>query len=315
MDRSTLGDPGAGFHEGELHVQQQAGVLADASGLEAMLDSRDLSPGTAMFLAQRTLAAISARDAGGVLWVSPLVGPAGFLDVVGPRDLRIEAVPSIGDPLRGLPTGQEVGLIAVDFARRRRVRLNGLLTVADSGTLVVRVEQAFGNCPQYIQEREVAPATAEGATEPTRVRAARPDDRLSPADITQIREADTFVLGSSHPTRGSDASHRGGPPGFVRVDDDRTLWWPDYPGNNMFTSLGNLAVDPVAALLFLDFVAGRALHLTGRAELAPVPLGAPGDDGGTGRRVWFQLDHRTSTTSPAVQRGATGAYAKNPPLT
>jgi predicted pyridoxine 5'-phosphate oxidase superfamily flavin-nucleotide-binding protein len=314
MDRSTVGDPSAGFHEGELHVQRQAGVVADASRLEAMLDSRDLSPGMATFLAQRTLVAITARDADGVLWVSPLVGPAGFLDVAGPQDLRIDAVPPVGDPLRGLPTGQEVGLIAVDFARRRRVRLNGLLTVADSGTLVVRVEQAFGNCPQYIQEREVAPAPAGGTTDPTRARTDPPADRLRPADITQIGESDTFFLGSSHPTRGSDASHRGGTPGFVRVDDDRTLWWPDYPGNNMFTSLGNLAIDPVAALLFLDFVAGRALHLTGRAELEQVPLGAPGDDGGTGRRVRFQLDRRTSTTSPAVQRGATGSYSKNPPL-
>ena len=69
-----------------------------------------------------------------------------------------------------------------------------------------------------------------------------------------------------HPTRGADASHRGGSPGFVRVAGGR-LWWPDYPGNNMFNSLGNLAVDPAAALMFIDFFSGRTLQLSGAGDV------------------------------------------------
>jgi hypothetical protein len=118
-----------------------------------------------------------------------------------------------------------------------------------------------------------------------------------------ISHADTFVLGTTHPERGNDASHRGGPAGFVRLVGD-ALEWPDYPGNNMFTSLGNLAADPMAALAFLDFDRGRTLHLSGRARLRCATPGAPDDRAGTGRRVVFDVtavahsDLAVRTSSP-----------------
>ena len=87
---------------------------------------------------------------------------------------------------------------------------------------------------------------------------------LGADDIALIRSADTFFLGTTHPERGNDASHRGGPAGFVHVDHN-TVEWPDYPGNNMFNSFGNLEIDPTAALLFIDFDSGRTLQLSGRA--------------------------------------------------
>lgn len=77
-----------------------------------------------------------------------------------------------------------------------------------------------------------------------------------------VAGADTFFLGTTHPTRGNDASHRGGPPGFVRVTSPTTLWWPDFPGNNMFNSFGNLAVDDEAALLFTDFTTGATVQMS-----------------------------------------------------
>jgi ferredoxin-NADP reductase len=64
-----------------------------------------------------------------------------------------------------------------------------------------------------------------------------------------------------------DASHRGGPLGFVTVVDDRTLIIPDYKGNNHFNTIGNLVVDPRAGLLFVDFETGALLQLTGEAEI------------------------------------------------
>jgi uncharacterized protein len=64
-----------------------------------------------------------------------------------------------------------------------------------------------------------------------------------------------------------DVSHRGGKPGFVRIDDDRTLTIPDFPGNLYFNTFGNLALNPRAGLLFIDFTQGHLLYLTGRAEV------------------------------------------------
>jgi hypothetical protein len=83
----------------------------------------------------------------------------------------------------------------------------------------------------------------------------------------------------------------------------------------MFNSLGNLAVDPAAALLFIDFATGRTLHLSGRAALEATQPGTPGDDGYTGRRVRFRLD--AATVGPRLlQRAAeTTAYPRNPPVT
>jgi hypothetical protein len=128
-----------------------------------------------------------------------------------------------------------------------------------------------------------------------------------------ITHADTFFLGTIHPTRGADASHRGGPPGFVRVDGDG-VWWPDYPGNGMFNSFGNLAVDSTAALLFLDFGSGRTLHLSGTAEVEWTAPGIDGDDGGTGRRVRFRTERIATGFPLGVRSGAPRPSPYNPPL-
>ena len=208
----------------------------------------------------------------------------------------------------------------MEFAARRRVRVNGTLIQAGQRRLVIKVEQAYGNCPQYIQQRVLIPEHLDPAGGGD-VRYGR---ALASEDIELIRGADTFFLGTTHPERGSDASHRGGQPGFVRVDGDQ-LWWPDYAGNNMFNSFGNLAIDPEAALLFLDFISGRTLQLTGAAAIEWGEPGGPGDDGHTGRRVRFTLQRLVagqllaarqtaflSDGRPPDQGGHSGSGSRNP---
>src|SRR5262249_37336398 len=275
-----------GFHEGELAVQRRARVETEAARLAPMLEPAQLRGGLAAFLADRTFAVLAARDPAGRLWASPLTGPAGSLAATSPPTLQVTTAIPVGDPLHGLPPGQPAGMIAVEFAARRRVRLNGTLTETGDGRLVVEVEQAFGNCPQYIQQRVLTPDEASRQPGPGE---ARHGTALGTADAELIRSADTFFLGTVHPGRGADASHRGGPPGFVHIEGSR-LWWPDYPGNNMFTSFGNLAVNPEAALLFIDFGTGTPLHLSGTAGVEWGQPGAPGDDGRTGRRGRFTLE-------------------------
>ncbi len=280
----------SGFHEGELAVQQRAGVRDLASRLSGMLGTPNLAAG---FLAERDLAVLTARDHDGGLWSSPLLAPPGFLRVEGAA-VRVGASLPDGDPLAGLPDGP-AGLVAIDFATRRRMRINGTLT----GDLL-QVDQAYGNCPQFIQQRRVTPAVG-----PTRW--------STEFDADLVRRADTFFLGTTHPTRGVDSSHRGGPVGFVRVDGD-DLWWPDYHGNNMFNSLGNLAADDEASLLFLDFGTGETLRLSGNARVEWTAPGAPGDDDHTGRRVRFTPRHVVKG-----DHGPTAAevvpYRRNPTLT
>ncbi|WP_328580769.1 pyridoxamine 5'-phosphate oxidase family protein [Streptomyces sp. NBC_00370] len=300
----------AGFHEGELAVQRQAGVARDAARLAGMLAPAQLRGGVTRFLGDRSFAAITARDTEGTLWTSPLAGPPGFLHVASPVALDVRTLPADGDPLRDLPVHQPVGLIVVEFATRRRLRINGTLTRTDGEGLRIDVEQAYGNCPQYIQSRHLhlAPTMAR-SSEPVRHAGA-----LTQADTDLIRRSDTFLIGTTHPTRGSDASHRGGPPGFVRVEDGQ-LWWPDYWGNNMFNTIGNLQTDPTSALLFCDFTTGRTLHLSGRAELEWTDPGVPGDDDRTGRRVHFAPRRVVAGHLLPVLADTVSAAPDNPPLT
>jgi hypothetical protein len=272
-----------GFHEGELAVQREAGVLTEARRLQRMLAPPDLSGGAAKFLAVQSYAVLTARDAAGVLWTSPLAASPGFLDARGDT-LRVGTVPRREDPLWGLPTGQQIGLIAIDFHARRRMRINGTLATADTGAgLVIAVDQAYGNCPQYIHDHDLDAAMAASRS------GSQVDhgDEFTSSARELITAVDTFFLGTTHPTRGSDASHRGGPPGFVRVTSPTQLWWPDYLGNNMFNSLGNLAVDDEAALLFTDYGTGDTVQASGTARVEWTDPGVPGDDGGVGRRVAF----------------------------
>jgi predicted pyridoxine 5'-phosphate oxidase superfamily flavin-nucleotide-binding protein len=299
-----------GFHEGELAVQREAGVARDAARLTGMLAPAQLRGGVTRFLAERTFAAITARDADGTLWTSPLAGPPGFLHVASPTDLDVRALPAEGDPLQHLSVHQPVGLIIVEFATRRRLRINGTLSHTGSDGLRIDVEQAYGNCPQYIQNRHLhtAPASARSA-EPV-----RHGHTLTQDDIDLVRRSDTFLIGTTHPTRGNDASHRGGPPGFVRVKDGQ-LWWPDYWGNNMFNTLGNLQADPTAALLFCDFTTGHTLHLSGQATLEWTGTGIPGDDDRTGRRVHFTPEQLVAGRLLPLQADSVTAAPDNPPLT
>jgi predicted pyridoxine 5'-phosphate oxidase superfamily flavin-nucleotide-binding protein len=304
------------FHSGELQVQRRAGVAGQAARLEGMLAPAQLSDGMSHFLARRHFAVLAARDVTGRLWASPLLGPDGFLTA----DRRTVAIRPVGvaasDPLRRPPSGQSVGLIVIEFALRRRVRINGVLTAAQPDRFTLAVQEAFGNCPSYIQRRDLRLVQPHDSVEPAPP--GRGDGSAGPLRMTAeqrrlVGAADTFFLATAHPERGADASHKGGRSGFVRVDGDE-LWWPDYPGNNMFNSLGNIAVNPEAAVLFLDFDTGSALHLSGTARLDWTELAVPGDDGVTGRRVRFRPDRGVVTRGLPLRAGGALPSPHNPEL-
>jgi uncharacterized protein len=294
---TVQGEPAAvGFHSGELAVQRQAGVEAQAARLAPMVARGQLRTGMAAFISEATFAALAARDRTGRLWTSPLLGPPGFLQAASPTTLEINTPLPSADPLHGLSRGQLVGVIAIDFMARRRVRINGLLTSTEAGRLTIDVDQAYGNCPQYIQRRRVH---VDGPSNDHRAQLYS-GNTLRPKDIHLIEAADTFFLGTTHATSGSDASHRGGPTGFVRAAPEH-LWWPDYPGNNMFNSFGNLSADPTAALLFVDFRAGITLQLSGSATLRCGDPANGGDDAHTGRSVQFVAQRVIATAMPALR--------------
>ncbi len=191
-----------------------------------------------------------------------LVAEPSFMQTLDEKAVQVNALPTTADPLlANLQNGTDIGLLAIDFATRQRMRLNGTAVTNNAG-FIIQATQVYGNCPKYIQERYL---TVQAQSEKRGQSISSP--QLSAAQRQWIATADTFFIASAHPEGGLDASHRGGNGGFVHVQNPTQLIWPDYAGNMMFNTLGNIAANPNVGLLFLDFAGNRTLQLTGRAEI------------------------------------------------
>ncbi len=246
------------WHAGEIAVQERLGVRQHASRVTPLL-KRAIPDVAHEFLRAQPWVIAAAQTVDGAVWVTQITAAPGFLEVLDPQRLRIAARPLTNDPLTPtLRPGATWGLLALEPQTRRRMRINGRIESCDK-EIVLQPEQVYANCPKYIQARRWT--FAAPIAEPEVLRGSG----LTEHQQRWIAAADTFFIGSVHPRAGADASHRGGNPGFVEVRDARTLRWPDYAGNNMFNTLGNLHVEARAGLLFVDFVNGHLLQLTGSA--------------------------------------------------
>jgi predicted pyridoxine 5'-phosphate oxidase superfamily flavin-nucleotide-binding protein len=248
------------FHAGEKEVQARLLVRVAAERVGSIIAPAIPYAFRALLRTQRMAVAASV-DEGGRPWASLLTGPAGFLEAVDDHLLRLAVTPPSGDPLAAnLQARPELGLLVIDPRTRRRLRLNGRGLLSPDGVFLL-ADEVYGNCQKYVQRRRLLGASRE------RAGARRRTTALDARARASVAEADTFFIASWHPGGGADASHRGGRPGFVRVRDEKTLEFPDYPGNNMFNTLGNLRGYPRAGLLFVDFERGHLLQLTGRATI------------------------------------------------
>ncbi|MET9961832.1 pyridoxamine 5'-phosphate oxidase family protein [Streptomyces sp. NPDC006326] len=288
------------YHQGSLDVQERVGVrgAAEHAGRSIGAGIREVA---AAFLEQQPHLVVGAADPAGALWASLLTGAPGFVRATGPHRIAVAGGLPAGDPLAGAlaTAGTRVGTIALDPRTRRRMRLNGTLEVTGSG-FAVEAEQVFSNCPKYLQKRQPLERVAEG---PGVVRRGR---SLTPAQERAVRRADTFFVATTAED-GADASHRGGFPGFVEVLSPVELAWPDYPGNSMFLTLGNLAADPRAGLLFPDWEGGSVLQLSGRARTEFAADGA--------RRVRFTVASVVEGLHPGRLRWSAPEYSPaNPAL-
>ncbi len=254
-------NPHSSYHKGELAVQTRAGVGSD--GLSAHEMYRAVMPsGVQRFLIAQQLAVFSTKDAQGRVWASMRSGPPGFLRPLNERTVEISGYSHRDDPLlTNLAAHQEAGMLVIHLAARQRIRLNGTARAHSDGRILLSTLQVYGNCPQYIQARAVS-----GGREVTPA-SARVGKTLEPQQRLSIERADTLFIATSHPGAGNDASHRGGRPGFVCVENEKRLLFPDYRGNNMFNTLGNIELNPQTGLLFPNFESGSALQLSGNARV------------------------------------------------
>ena len=279
------------FHIGERDIQTRLGGREKAEILGRRMIREFLPEQHLQFYAQLSYLIVGSVDSEENPWASILVGEPGFIATPNDRTLQVVTQPLYGDPLiNNLGTGVDIGFLGIELHTRRRNRINGIVNAITSNGFDVQVGQSFGNCPKYIQARQFN----FQAFDPTEPKLTRTITTLEKQDRAMIAAADTFFIATAYQdesagaAKGVDVSHRGGKPGFVRIDGD-ILTVPDFTGNGQFNTFGNIEVNPRAGLLFIDFENGNLLYLTGHAEI--IWDGAPeiADYAGAERLFRFQI--------------------------
>ncbi len=253
------------YHSGERAIQQKVGEqLAAESNGRVITDT--VAKGAINFIEKQPMAIVSSVSPAGQVWISLLIGDFGFTMVPHPNALVFDQSMIRSDPgdifYRNIGQNPQIGSLFIELSTRRRYRINGISS--RNGTRIeVSIQEAYPNCPKYIQRRVISfsehfKATHAHITE---------GKQLGKPEKDWIGNADTVFVGSRSEEGNMDASHRGGNPGFVEILEDDSLKIPDYPGNSMYNTFGNIIENPHAGLLFVDFALGQTLQLTGQAHL------------------------------------------------
>ena len=305
------------FHLGEQSMQQRAGVRAQMEARGAQLIRPMLPQQHRDFFAQLPLLFVGSIDATGQPWASVLAGPPGFVASPDPQLLSVTTMLSEADPLRTtLRDEAPLGLLGLEPHTRRRNRANGTVIQHSPTGFSLRVKESFGNCPKYIHAREPTWRGNDGAPVSKAVL------RLNQLDFSMqqmVARADTFFIASAFVEAGTadahstsvDVSHRGGKPGFVRIDSPTQLTVPDFVGNNFFNTLGNLLQHPRAGLLFVDYERGDLLYVAAQAQV--IETGSDLDAFAGARRL-LQFQITQAVLARAALPIAWGAASLSPVL-
>lgn len=280
--------PSTPFHKGEIEVQKRLGVQKSVDSYAPKFVRPYMSEQHRDFFTSQPFLVIASRDSRGKLWSSMIFASndpytTDFITSPDPKTLIIESQPLKGDALEGdLKLGSDLGILGIEFATRRRNRVNGRIVENDGEKIGFQADQSFGNCPQYIKSRDWSwiqddddfQVSDDNNSRSSLIQSKRAT-RLSPHQIQTVTHAETIFLATGYrdegedPRYGNDASHRGGPPGgFVQVGQDgKTLWIPDYSGNNHFNTIGNLVMDSRMGVTVPMFDTGGVLQLTGHVSI------------------------------------------------
>jgi len=314
---SAAGVKESPFHAGEQAVQSRLGVRKIAEQLGQAMIRPFMPEQHREFFNGLSYLFIGIKGEDGFPRAEVLTGDPGF--ITSPDNQRLHISIPIGHQIlatQQLIPGREVGLLGIDLATRRRNRVNGVVTavldneagkgvgIGDRLQIEITIAESFGNCPKYIQRREVSlqPSVDFSFVE------VQTDNVFNNQAEKLINNADTFFIASQHqgedPDRhaSADISHRGGEPGFIHIQDDKTLIFPDYSGNRHFNTLGNLSLNPRVGLLFIDFINGDVLQLRGLSNILwddPRQIDFPGAE----RLLEFQLTESLYITNGLALRG------------
>ena len=280
------------WHEGETKMRQSM----HAPDLHDNPTVPTLSPQLANHLQVAPLIAIGTLDSEGRPWTTLWGnGDKGFArpvaegivgmrtPVTGRYDPVVEELfgkEATGQIVREEGEGRMVAGLTIDLETRKRVKMFGRMIAGALGTrddevlgheehiaevqLVLKIEQSLGNCPKYLNQKHIVQALAK----PELV---SDTPKFPQRALDLIEKSDLFFISSSQCDQDMDTNHRGGPPGFMRVvsndDSGAVICYPEYSGNRLFQTLGNLMVNPLAGLCVPDFDTGDMLYFTGKTDI------------------------------------------------
>ncbi|PNS21714.1 hypothetical protein CAC42_1568 [Sphaceloma murrayae] len=281
------------WHQGEVEMHRRLRVPEQDNPAAPML-----TPQAAALLPRAPLLAIGTLDDKGRPWTTVWGGDTGLAQSLGNSTIGIRTpVAATLDPVIELLIGNAadgevvkeeaqarlVSGLTIDLLTRKRVKIAGSMVagalnriktsdeVAQVGTdegeavlqLVVRINESLGNCPKYINKKEITSSSP-------RPRLVSDTIPLPLKALDLLQTSDLFFLSTTHSGYDMDTNHRGGPPGFVRVleNDDKTiLVYPEYSGNRLYQSLGNMITNPQVGICFPDFATGNCLFVSGSTEI------------------------------------------------
>ena len=253
------------FHDGQLAVQKITGEEEIAKSRLPMIQA-SLHPRSIPFIAHQVLAFPGSEDANGDIWLSLLVGERGFINIPSLQELRFDLskITSNREDIffKNIETKPTVGLLFHEAARRARYRAWGVAR-QEEDQLIFDIRMGYPSCPKHIQ-REVIEVPENSKVISSEY---QNGTTLGKLEKEWIMGAHTFFIATQTKKGDIESSHRGGDPGFIEIQANGLLRVPDYLGNSMFSTLGNIYENPKAALLFVDYKKGETLQLSGMAKL------------------------------------------------
>ena len=260
------------FHPGERLVQTLSGVREEAEQRGQRMLSADINTRQQEFFEQLPFVVAADTDRFGQPWAGLISTLPGFFRFEE-NNHKLNLDWSFGNNLTAVQSqsGSSLGLLGIELHTRRRNRLNATVNKHDQQLWQLDIDQGYGNCPKYITERQWPAELFSGSY------VLQQSATLNTSAMALIASSDTFFIASSAgPTKstdssqasawGADVSHRGGEPGFLEFKNNK-LYFEDYPGNNMFNTLGNLQQYPRCGLLLVDFNTGDLLQIAAKAAL------------------------------------------------
>lgn len=264
------------FNSAEVAIHKRLGIAEQLHHQVSGFIRAEMPDQHRYFYESLPMAIIGLTDMNGDVWATPVFGQPGFVRTPNSKQLLIETKLLLaGSVDLDIRAGAKIGMLGIELSTRRRNRVNGVISHSeqldsDTRALTFDVDQSYGNCPQYIQKREFN--LNSDALEKQTVKSFEVQTSLSSQAIVRICEADTFFIASrsrqftEDPRSGIDASHRGGKPGFIKVENNRLLF-PDFSGNRFFNTIGNIEDDGRVGLYIPDLDTGSGLFISGTAKV------------------------------------------------